>query len=120
MKVITLAVVLALVFSANCWVFEGHEMKGDASKAVYDGIKQELLSIIPSLTNQTTAQALKADLEQTDKTKLALKEIDNGTVSQIFSKFGLKDPSCDKDGNGKVSGDELKCLGKLWKYYLPK
>ena len=42
MKVMTLAVVLALVLAANCWVYEGHEMKGDASKAVYDGIKQEL------------------------------------------------------------------------------
>ena len=75
---------------------------------------------MPALTNQTTAQALKADLEQSDASKMSLKEIDVGSVSQIFSKFGLKDPSCDKDGNGKVSGDELKCLGKLWKYFLPK
>jgi hypothetical protein len=42
MKVISLVALLALVFAANCWVYEGHEMKGDASKAVYDGIKKDL------------------------------------------------------------------------------
>ncbi len=39
MKVITLLTILALVFAANCWTLQGHEMKGDASKGVYDGIK---------------------------------------------------------------------------------
>ena len=42
MKLISLLVIVVLVFSANCWVYEGHEMKGDASKAVYDGLRVEL------------------------------------------------------------------------------
>ena len=42
MKVIALVALLALVFSVNCWTYAGHEMKGDASKAVYDGIKTQL------------------------------------------------------------------------------
>ena len=67
-----------------------------------------------------TAQALKADLEQTDESKRTLKEIDTATVNQIFSLLGLKDPGCDKNNNNKVEGDELKCLSKAWKYYLPK
>lgn len=39
MKLLTLFAVLALVFTANCWTYAGHDMKGDASKAVFDGIK---------------------------------------------------------------------------------
>lgn len=42
MKLIALVTLLALVFAANCWTYAGHEMKGDASKAVYDGIKKDL------------------------------------------------------------------------------
>ena len=50
---------------------------------------------------------------------MTLNEIDNASVAQIFTFFGLKDPGCDKNGNGKVDGEETKCLGKLWKYYVP-
>jgi hypothetical protein len=78
------------------------------------------LANINKFANQTTAQALKADLEQTDDKKRTLKALDNATANQIFSLFGLKDPGCDKNNNGSVEGDELKCLGKLWKYYVPK
>ena len=42
MKVTSIVAILALLVLANSWTMEGHEMKGDASKAVYDGIKNEL------------------------------------------------------------------------------
>lgn len=42
MKLVTVIFVLSLAMSAQCWVYEGHEMKGDASKAVYDGIKKDM------------------------------------------------------------------------------
>ena len=45
MKIIAVIAVLALAITANCWVYQGHEMKGDASKAVYDGLKKELYSM---------------------------------------------------------------------------
>jgi len=32
MKLVAVIFVLALAMSAQCWVYEGHEMKGDASK----------------------------------------------------------------------------------------
>ena len=28
-------------------------------------------------------------------------------------------PKCDKNGDGVVSGLELKCFNKIWKYYIP-
>lgn len=59
-------------------------------------------------------------MEQSDDSKRTLKSIDTASVNQIFSLFKIQDPGCDKDSNGLVEGDELKCLGKLWKYYLPK
>ena len=46
--------------------------------------------------------------------------IDVASVAQIFTAFGVKTPDCDTDKNGKIEKDELKCLGKLWKYYVPK
>ena len=49
-----------------------------------------------------------------------MKEISLTSVGEIFKHFGLKTPDCDKNKNSKVDGDELKCLGKLWKYYVPK
>lgn len=39
MKVIALVALLALFLSANCWTYAGHEMKGEASKAVAQGVK---------------------------------------------------------------------------------
>jgi len=78
------------------------------------------LAAIPTFTNQTTAQALQADLKQADDSKRTLTAIDTLTVGQIWSLFGLRDPGCDLNKDGYVSGDELKCLNKLWKYYVPK
>ena len=77
------------------------------------------MAFLPSLTNKTTADALKKDLDQTDGTKMTLAAIDNASVTQIFSFFGIQDPKCDKDGNGLVDKDETSCLGKIWKYYVP-
>ena len=41
------------------------------------------------------------------------------TANQLFSVFGITDPGCDKNNDQKVAGDELKCLGKIWKSYVP-
>jgi hypothetical protein len=38
----------------------------------------------------------------------------------MFSLFGLKDPGCDKNGDGTIKGDELACLNKIWKNYIPQ
>lgn len=42
MKLLTLFLVLALALTAQCWTYEGHEMQGEASKLVYEGIKKTL------------------------------------------------------------------------------
>jgi len=39
MKVVSLLILLAIAITANCWTYQGHEMRGDASKGVSDGIK---------------------------------------------------------------------------------
>jgi len=70
--------------------------------------------------NQNTANALRTDLNEVEEKKRKLVSIDSTTVSQIFLLFGLKDPGCDTNKDGIVSGDELKCLNKLWKYYVPR
>jgi hypothetical protein len=75
---------------------------------------------LPTFTNQTTANALKADLNEADDKKRKLVSIDVATVAQIWTLFGLKDPNCDTNKDGQIAGDELKCLNKLWKYYVPK
>lgn len=72
------------------------------------------------LANQTTADQLRADLGQTDDKKRTLTSIDVLSANQIFSLFGLNDPGCDKDNNGFIEKDELKCLNRLWKCYIPK
>jgi hypothetical protein len=63
------------------------------------------LSKISQISNQTTANALVADLNQTDDTKRTLKSIDTASVSQLFTIFGIKDPGCDKNSNQQVEGD---------------
>jgi hypothetical protein len=32
----------------------------------------------------------------------------------------LKDPGCDKNKDGNVDGDELECLSKIRKNFVPK
>jgi hypothetical protein len=48
-----------------------------------------------------------ADLNQSDDSKRTLVSIDSTTANQIFSLFRLKDPGCDKNNDGNISGDEL-------------
>jgi hypothetical protein len=60
------------------------------------------------------------DLNESDDSKRTVTSIDVTTTNQLFSVFGLKDPNCDKNADGQVSGDELKCLGKIWKNFVPK
>ncbi len=45
--------------------------------------------------------------------------LDALTANQIFGIFDLEDPECDQSGDGFLTGLELKCLNKLWKYYVP-
>lgn len=47
-------------------------------------------------------------------------QIDVVTVNQIFSMLSISDPNCDRNGDGWISGSELKCLNKIWKFYVPK
>jgi hypothetical protein len=75
---------------------------------------------LSKLANQQTASSLQADLNNDDDTKRTLNSIDTASVNQIFSIFGLKDPGCDKNNDGSVNGDELKCLSKIWKNFVPK
>lgn len=63
---------------------------------------------------------LVADLNNADDSKRSLKEISAVSANQLFTILNLHDPGCDKDGNGVVNGDELKCLNFAWKSYLPK
>jgi hypothetical protein len=78
------------------------------------------LANIPKFANQASAVALEADLQQQNDKKRAMNGIDIVTVNQLFSLFRLKDPGCDKDNNGMIEKEELKCLNKIWKYYVPK
>ena len=71
------------------------------------------------ITNPTMKKALVDDLNQPDDTKRVLTSIDNDTAATIFDIFELKNPNCDKNGDGAVSGGELKCLGKIWKSFVP-
>lgn len=47
-----------------------------------------------------------------------MKIIDAVTVNQIFGIFQLSDPGCDSNQDGYVIDEELKCLNKIWKYYV--
>jgi hypothetical protein len=71
------------------------------------------------IANQTAKQALIADLNQPDDSKRTLTSLDDLTAATIFDIFELKDPHCDTNHDGVVSGDELKCLGKIWKNFVP-
>ena len=70
-------------------------------------------------SNQEFAKKLKADLEQADDSKRELKEIDTISAAQLFGILGLEDPERDANEDGKIKGDELKCLNFAWKAYLP-
>jgi hypothetical protein len=59
------------------------------------------------------------DLNQPDDSKRVLTSIDTDTAAALFEIFQLDDPGCDKNGDHVVSGDELKCLGKIWKNFVP-
>lgn len=77
------------------------------------------LQNIGSITNIEEAQALKNDLNEPDDSNRKLKSIEALTANQIFGILRIKDPKCDKNGDGFVKGDELKCLNIIWKAYLP-
>ena len=62
---------------------------------------------------------LEKDLKESDDSQRQLKEIDNISANQLFGILGLADPQCDKNQDGTIKGDELKCLNYAWKAYLP-
>jgi hypothetical protein len=72
------------------------------------------------IANSQVAQSVKNDLTTDDDTQRTLNSLDTTSANQLFSIFGLKDPGCDTNKDGQVSGDELKCLGKIWKNFVPK
>lgn len=69
--------------------------------------------------NPSVKQSLINDLNQPDDSKRTLTSIDNASVDAIFDIFKLKNPGCDANKDGVVSGDELKCLSKIWKNFVP-
>lgn len=112
MKVIAILAIFALLFGANAYTYAGHAISGDASKQIANGIRVEMylflkirINSLSTLTNQATANALRADLNQPDASKRTLKSIDAVSVGQIFTAFGLKDPLCDTNKDGFVAGD---------------
>lgn len=60
------------------------------------------------------------DLNNSDDSKRSLKEISALSANQLFTVLGLYDPGCDKDNNGVIKGDELKCLNFAWKSFIPQ
>ena len=78
------------------------------------------LQNIDKIANKTAANLLKNDLQKTDKSSYEMKSIDSLTANQIFGIFDLEDPVCDENHDGILSELELKCLNKIWQYYVPK
>lgn len=68
----------------------------------------------------TFRDQLVADLNQADDSKRTLKEVSALSANQLFTILGVYDPGCDKNNDGKINGDELKCLNFAWKSFLPK
>jgi hypothetical protein len=77
------------------------------------------LNNIYLILNPSVKSALIHDLDELDDSKRTLASIDNLSVSAIFSIFDLKDPHCDTNKDGSVSGDELRCFSKIWKNFVP-
>lgn len=77
------------------------------------------LASLNKFANQEVANSLKNDLNTADDSKRTLTKIDNLSANQLFSIFELKDPNCDKNNDGFVTGDELGCLSKIRKNFVP-
>lgn len=71
------------------------------------------------ISNQTFAKQLLDDLFQDDDSKRVLTSIPVPASREIFAIFNLHPPLCDKDNDGVLSGPELKCFNKIWRYYIP-
>lgn len=75
---------------------------------------------IGDFTDPAFRADLQADLNNNKDSDRKLKEISVANAGQIFKSLGLPNPNCkDDNGNGVLSGDELKCLNFIWKAYLP-
>lgn len=127
MKVVGLLVILTIfVVSQSKWT-ASHAETSELIAATYKQAGDKLYtqwyhrtSCLSTFANQEVANALKADIAQTDDSKRTLTKIDNASVSQIYSCFGLKDPLADADKDGSLSGSELQSLNKIWQNFLPK
>jgi hypothetical protein len=78
------------------------------------------LNNIDRFANTTFADILKADLNEPADGKRKLKEIDEVSVSQIFSLFKLSSENCKFDDDNFLRKAGLQCLNQIWKNYLPK
>lgn len=78
------------------------------------------MSNINLFVDRDFAAKLEADLNNNDDGSRQLKEISVLNAAQLFSILGLNDPSCDKNGDKVINGDELKCLNFAWKAFLPQ
>ena len=77
------------------------------------------LDNLDKISNKTAAEQLKKDLQEPDNDKRTMTEIDTKSANEIFQIFDLKYPNCDKSDDGFLRGFQLKCLNKIWKYYVP-
>ena len=59
------------------------------------------------------------DIFEDDDSERDLRDITPETAGELFSIFELQPVECDRNSNGLVSGPELKCLNKIWKYFIP-
>ena len=71
-------------------------------------------------SDQNFAKQLEKDLNTEKDGDRSLEQIDPTSATQLFGILGLSDPKCDKDGDGAIKGDELKCLNFAWKAFLPQ
>ncbi len=63
------------------------------------------LANLAQIQNATTRASIQADLNQDKDSSRTLIDIDVASAKDLFTIFGLKDPGCDKNANGRVDGD---------------
>jgi hypothetical protein len=68
-------------------------------------LKYISLANINGFADQSFAQKLKEDLNQSDDSKRTLTSLSAISANQLFGALGLTDPGCDTNGDGIVAGD---------------
>ena len=77
------------------------------------------LSSASQITNESVRSQLSNDLNNADDSKRTLTSLDSTSASQLFGIFGLTN-QCKADAAGNITGDNLKCLGKIYKNFVPQ